>query len=511
MSGALGTISAVHDHLASVWLRAERAIDPCFPIGANPMAHLGAIACLLLVLLLISGTYLYAVFDTSVAGAFASIDSLMQSRLHPGGWLRSAHRYAADAFMLVTLLHLLREAVLGHYRRFRAVTWLTGVPLLLFLYISGIGGFWLNWDRLGQYGALASAEILDALPLGSVMTRNFIDPSALGDRFFSLLIFVHLGVPLLLLFALWFHLQRITRPRFWPPRSIAIGLSCAILVLAIIVPVASQGPADLRSVPTGLEFDWLLLHPLAIADVGSPWVLWSLVATALLGLLLLPLRQRLAKPVAVVDADNCNGCRRCVNDCPYAAITLQPHPNGRPDTQIAVVDAQRCASCGICAGACPSATPFRSNLVLANGIEMPQQPIDQLRRELQQALSLLDGASKVVVFGCTHGAELAPMASTHVAPIPVLCIGMLPPSFIEYALRSGAQGVVVSGCAVGGCEFRLGNAIVAERLLGLREPRLRASVSTDRYRYVSASAGQHVRITEAIDSLRELPRNRSCA
>ena len=52
------------------------------------------------------------------------------------------------------------------------------------------------------------------------------------------------------------------------------------------------------------------------------------------------LRREQALPVAVVDADNCNGCRRCVADCPYAAITLEAHPNGKPGRQIAVVAAE---------------------------------------------------------------------------------------------------------------------------------------------------------------------------
>jgi hypothetical protein len=57
---------------------------------------------------------------------------------------------------------------------------------------------------------------------------------------------------------------------------------------------------------------------------------------------------------------------------------------------------------------------------------------------------------------------------------------MLPPSFIEYALRSGADGVVVTGCRDGGCEFRLGMEWTRERLTRNREPELRALVPLER-------------------------------
>ena len=218
----------------AAWLRIEEIIDPLFPGGTNPMRNLGALACLMFAALLVSGVYLYAFFDTSVDGAWTSVDRLSREQPWLGGWLRSMHRYAADLFLIFTLLHLLREWVLGHYSRFRAVTWLTGVPLLAFMYVSGIGGFWLNWDVLGQYAATASAELIDALPmLDGTLARNFLDSGAVSDRFFSLLVFIHLGVPLLLLFGLWFHLQRVTRPRILPPRALLFGQLVFLATMAL--------------------------------------------------------------------------------------------------------------------------------------------------------------------------------------------------------------------------------------------------------------------------------------
>lgn len=101
-------------------------------------------------------------------------------------------------------------------------------------------------------------------------------------------------------------------------------------------------------------------------------------------LFILPLLPHPApKPVAVVDAPNCNGCSRCLVDCPYAAVTMEPHPD-KPGHKIAIVDADLCASCGICAGSCPSSTPFRSQEALVTGIDMPQLPVSVLRRSLEE-------------------------------------------------------------------------------------------------------------------------------
>ena len=496
------------DHMKShairrLWERVEDSLDLIFPGGSNPLRNLGAIACLMFAVLLLSGIYLYVMFDTSVQGAWQSVDSLSRDHLFVGGWLRSMHRYAADGFMISTLLHLIREWIMGHHSRFRRVTWLTGIPLLGFMYVSGIGGFWLNWDRLGQYAAVASAELLDALPLmATSLSRNFLSADAVGDRLFSLLVFVHLGVPLLLLFGLWFHLQRITRPKILPPRSLSIGLLASLGVLALALPVMSGLPADLAHAPTNLPLDWILLHLLPIADVLSARPTWLLIGIMFAILFAVPLlSRRIAVPVAVVDADNCNGCRRCVEDCPYSAITLEDHPNGKRGQQIAVVAAERCASCGICAGACPSATPFRSVIELVNGIDMPQQSVDTLRRTLLDTLAAAK-TPQIIAFGCQHGLDVERLGEPDVTGYNLLCTGLLPPSFVEYALRGGAAGVIISGCAEGACEFRLGNTWTAQRLRGEREPHLRRNVSSKDYRVVFAGDRDRNMLTKAINDLR---------
>jgi coenzyme F420-reducing hydrogenase delta subunit len=57
---------------------------------------------------------------------------------------------------------------------------------------------------------------------------------------------------------------------------------------------------------------------------------------------------------------------------------------------------------------------------------------------------------------------------------------MLPPAFIEYALRNGARRVRAIGCE-GECAYRLGMALSEERFTGRREPHLRATVRTERH------------------------------
>ena len=266
-----------------------RALDRMFGVAANPLRNIGALAYLFFWVLAATGIYLYAFFDTSAQGAYASIEHLSSDQWYLGGVLRSVHRYAADGFVVASFAHLAREWAIGHYRRARAFLWVSGVPLMWLMYASGIVGYWLVWDARAQFSALATAEWLDGLRLGAEpMARNFLGAESTADRVFSLFVFLHIGLPLLLLGGMWIHVQRMGRPRTVAPRALALGTLATLLVAALAIPVSSTAPADPASLPASLELDWYLLfaHPLMYAS--SPAALWTVIGAATLGLCVMP-------------------------------------------------------------------------------------------------------------------------------------------------------------------------------------------------------------------------------
>ena len=105
------------------------------------------------------------------------------------------------------MLHLLREFILGRYRGARWFAWFTGVPLIWLIFTAGINGYWMPWDTLAQYSTVAAIEWLDWLPIfNEPMSPAFISQEVLNDRFFSLISFAHVTIPVLILFLLWVHI-----------------------------------------------------------------------------------------------------------------------------------------------------------------------------------------------------------------------------------------------------------------------------------------------------------------
>jgi F420-non-reducing hydrogenase iron-sulfur subunit len=126
---------------------------------------------------------------------------------------------------------------------------------------------------------------------------------------------------------------------------------------------------------------------------------------------------------------------------------------------------------------------------------------------------------RIVAFACNWcsyaGADLAGVSRIQYPPttrvIRVMCSGRVSPMFVLEALRSGADGVLVTGCHLGDCHYISGNEKAARnmemahsliRLLGIEPQRLRLE-------WISAAEGARFAelITEFTDQIRELGAN----
>ena len=462
----------------------QKWLDRAFGNSLNPLRHLGALAIFFLWIVLISGIWITIFFHTSVVGAFESVEYMTIEQWYLGGVMRSLHRYASDAAIVTLVLHILKEFVFDRYRSARWFSWVTGVPLLWMIIPLGITGYWLVWDQLALYVALISSEMLDALPIFTdSMARNFLSVEALSDRFFTLMAFTHIiGLPIFLVFGIWIHVFRINRPNINPPRKVMIGALLSMLVLSLVYPALSQGKADPALVPESLALDWYYLLVYPLLNYWPPGTVWGLLIGFSLLICIAPWLPPARKPAVVrIDLDNCNGCERCVEDCPFGAIEMAPRSDGKKYASEAIVLENLCLSCGICVGSCPTATPFRTRSALSPGIDLPDQAVALVRDMVTEATQNLEGSRRILIFGCEGSHKLEKFIDTETAVVNLTCMAQLPPSFVDWVLsRDFADGVVLRGCSHSDCQYRLGAKWTEQRMFRKRDPHLRKRVDVEK-------------------------------
>lgn len=445
----------------------------------NPLNHLGALTVFFCWIVLVSGIWLLIFFRTSVSGAFESVEYLTHEQWYLGGVMRSLHRYASDAAIVTILLHIVREFVDNRFRGNRWFTWVTGVPLVWMIFPLGITGYWLVWDDLAQYVAITSAELMDSIPIFTdSMAGNFLSDDVLSDRFFTLMAFLHLiGLPIFLVFGIWLHVFRLTGPRINPPRRLMAGALLALLVLSALLPAVSHDKANLATTPQVLQLDWFYLHVYPLVQAWSPGAVWGLLVATSALIVVAPWSPAEKRQTARVSLDFCNGCRRCVDDCPFGAVEMVPRTDGSNYDIEAQVDPDLCVSCGICVGACPTSTPFRSGDAFVPGIEIPDRTVASIRADIVAT----DASESVLVFACRDDKRRRAVAAAGWQVITIECMGQLPPSFLDFILsRDYAKGVFLLGCGSGDCKFRFGSDWTAQRIARERDPMLRKRVNSSR-------------------------------
>ncbi|MCU0506524.1 MAG: 4Fe-4S dicluster domain-containing protein, partial [Chloroflexi bacterium] len=86
--------------------------------------------------------------------------------------------------------------------------------------------------------------------------------------------------------------------------------------------------------------------------------------------------------IAAVDGPRCNGCGKCVDACPVAAMTLvSANDPTKPRKRRAEVVDDLCLGCGVCARVCPT-----DGLALAPRTARVVTPVDTLHRTVLMAI-----------------------------------------------------------------------------------------------------------------------------
>ncbi len=374
----------------NIVLPLEKGLNALFTQRYNPFYYHGALPNLFLWVLFLTGLLLLVYYQPTLATAYPSMKFITYEAPF-GNAMRSLHRYSADGMMIFVLIHLTRVWFTDRFREYRIIPWLSGVVLLISLFIIGLTGYMLIWDQ--------DAVALTNMTFTGIQSLPFIGPAIVSflmgtwvsgkevmtDYTVTIILFFHVGLPLLMMFLLWWHYLRITRPVTDPPLALMFMLLGGLFLFSGLYPVilSDQAPSDLSIMGGTLNFDLLFTFPqYMVAALGWDTVVaWLFVFGIPILLLALPYLQKKAMrgQYAHVVFENCTGCSLCYNDCPYEAITMvaREKNDGTRFKRMATVDAGRCANCGLCVGACA----FKA-------IDIPRCESPDVLKEIELSLSL---------------------------------------------------------------------------------------------------------------------------
>lgn len=412
----------------------------------NPLPHAGTISVFLLGVVIVSGLYITLFFSFGYAASYDAVASMEGHAIQR--IVRAVHRYSSAALVLTTVVHGWRiftsQRFTSPRRRWR---WATGVASLGLVWLAGVTGYWLVWDRRAAALSEITAKLFGNFgPARGFVVRNLLGLSpGSGSGTLLVLWFVHLGLTAVIGWFMIRHLRRSRQP-WLPPAHWIMLMGGALLAVSVVIPLGMLGPARPDQLVTDMPLDPFVLFLLPPLLSSARWLTMAVTVTAAILAVVLPWLVRRSDPATVlIDERACTGCEICVHDCPYEALTMGQSSDQH--AQIAVLDASQCVSCGICLGSCAF-----------DAIELPGW-----------TSSAQDVAGRDVRVICSRHEHSLPAQPDELA-VWVNCAGMFAPNAARGFTERGATSVELIGCAPSDCRYGIGNTLASERLAGERAP-----------------------------------------
>ena len=160
------------------------------PRNFNYFWNFGAIATVMLVLMIATGVVLATNYTPHVTMAFDSVERIMRDV--PSGWLiRYLHMTGASFFFIAVYIHIFRGMYYGSYKSPRELLWILGVIIFLLMMATAFMGYVLPWGQMSFWGATVITSLFSAIPVvgDSIVTwlwGGFAVDNPTLNRFYAL-------------------------------------------------------------------------------------------------------------------------------------------------------------------------------------------------------------------------------------------------------------------------------------------------------------------------------------
>ena len=179
------------------------------PRNFNYFWNFGALAMVVLVVMILTGIFLSMHYTAHVDYAFDSVEGIMRD-VNYGWLLRYIHMNGGSMFFIVVYIHMFRGLYYGSYKDPRELLWMLGVVILILMMATAFMGYVLPWGQMSFWGAKVITSLFSAVPLVgdwmvTLLWGSFTVDNPTLNRFYALhylLPFVLVGIVVLHIWAL---------------------------------------------------------------------------------------------------------------------------------------------------------------------------------------------------------------------------------------------------------------------------------------------------------------------
>lgn len=239
----------------------HEALNEPIPGGAKWRYVWGSTLSFAFFIQVMTGFSLWFAYSPSATTAWESVYYIQYHMLF--GWIvRGIHHFAAQAMMILLILHLMQVVIDGAYRAPREVNFWLGLILMQIIMFLGLTGYLLPWDQKGYYATRVATEIMGSAPfVGPYLQQLMQGGTAYGHHTLTRFFALHAGVlPALLVAFLGLHIYVFRRHGihaikregeidglFWPDQILKDGVACLAVLAAILAATMYWHGAELTA------------------------------------------------------------------------------------------------------------------------------------------------------------------------------------------------------------------------------------------------------------------------
>ena len=226
----------------------HEALFERIPGGARWRYVWGSTLVFTFTLQMITGVLLWMAYSPSTKTAWESV-YYIQNEMTLGWLVRGIHHFAAQAMVLLMVVHLVQVVIDSAYKAPRELNFWLGLVLMQIVMGLGLTGYLLPWDQKGYYATQVATEIMGSAPVvGPSIQKLAQGGSEYGHHTLTRFFAMHAGVlPGLLVAFLVLHIavfrrhgitpaepQKKPDGMFWPDQILMDGVACLAILAALM-------------------------------------------------------------------------------------------------------------------------------------------------------------------------------------------------------------------------------------------------------------------------------------